>query len=461
MKSFLTESVAIIRATVWFFILNCRDSFKNLGKNFKQWRAFAKEKRKYLLKLYSPYLRAFKGKWLIVWGCLFAFVITAIVVVLNLTANYYMITYNGQNLGYTRNENAFYSTVEGLKNQFPDNPEVSSDLDLLNIAQVKTSDWFLSCLNRQEMRDAIVSACATIEDAYTVYIDGVAVVSVRSEKAINTALADYKVDRATLCDEIYSKYDSLDFEFLCDYQMQNECVLTEKISFNDVYQAVYTALEDNVKYKLTCTQTKNEEIPYITYYQRNDDLVSGTSLIIKKGKTGTKAVESKVVVENGTVISNKVINEKIIKSAITEKIQVGNNTTDAYNSSNLVLLLPVEGYVSSAFGGRADPFTGSAAQHNGLDIAAKTGTPIIAAAQGKVIQASDKKNGYGKCVIIEHSSGFRTLYAHCSELLVNVGDYVKAGELIARAGSTGRSTGPHLHFSVIIDGVYVDPTIYF
>jgi len=64
-------------------------------------------------------------------------------------------------------------------------------------------------------------------------------------------------------------------------------------------------------------------------------------------------------------------------------------------------------------------------------------------------------------VIIEHYDGFRTLYAHCSELLVSVGDYVKAGDLIAKVGSTGRSTGPHLHFSVIIDGEYVDPTIYF
>lgn len=460
MKSFLTEIAAIIKATVWFFILRCRDFFKNFGKNIKQSRIFASEKRKYLLKLYSPYLRAFKGKWLIVWGCLFAFIITASVVVLNVTANYYMITYKGENLGYTRNENTFYSTVEGIKNQFPDNTDVSSDLALLNIAQVKTSNWFLPCLNRQEMRDNIVSACESIEDAYTVYIDSVAVVSVTGEKAITAALADYKVDRATLCNEIYSEYDSLEFEFLCDYQVQKECVLAENISFTDIYQAVYSALEDNVKYKLTCTQTKNEEIPYITYYQRNDNLVSGTSLIIKKGKTGTKAVESEVVVENGTVTSNKVINEKIIKSAVTQKIQVGNNT-DIYNGDGLILLLPVEGYVSSAFGGRADPFTGAAAQHNGLDIAAKTGTQIIAAAQGKVIQASDKKNGYGKCVIIEHSSGFQTMYAHCSELLVSVGEYVKAGDTIALVGSTGRSTGPHLHFSVIIDGVYVDPTIYF
>ena len=72
-----------------------------------------------------------------------------------------------------------------------------------------------------------------------------------------------------------------------------------------------------------------------------------------------------------------------------------------------------------------------------------------------------KKNGYGKCVIVEHYSGFRTLYGHCSELLVEEGDYILQGELIAKVGSTGRSTGPHLHFSVIIDGSFVDPSIYF
>lgn len=114
------------------------------------------------------------------------------------------------------------------------------------------------------------------------------------------------------------------------------------------------------------------------------------------------------------------------------------------------------GYNSSSFGWRVDPFSGRSAFHEGLDFTAQTGTPIYAAAGG-VVTASEQMPDYGKIVKISHGAGLETRYAHASELLVSVGEVVKKGQLIARVGSTGRSTGPHLHFEVRRDGSPLDP----
>ena len=123
----------------------------------------------------------------------------------------------------------------------------------------------------------------------------------------------------------------------------------------------------------------------------------------------------------------------------------------------LPTLPPVENInYTSNFGYRIDPFNGHSTFHEGVDFAAESGTPINAAASGKVIYA-DVHPAYGKCVEIDHGNGLVTRYAHGSELLVKEGDLVVRGQRIARVGSTGRSTGPHLHFEVRLNGVAQNP----
>lgn len=117
--------------------------------------------------------------------------------------------------------------------------------------------------------------------------------------------------------------------------------------------------------------------------------------------------------------------------------------------------LTVDGTITSYFGTRADPITGEVSTHGGTDIAAPQGTPILAAAEGTVVAAT-WHNGYGYYVKIKHNNTYSTLYGHCSELHVSTGQKVKQGQLIAKVGSTGYSTGPHLHFEVIQNGVRVD-----
>lgn len=114
------------------------------------------------------------------------------------------------------------------------------------------------------------------------------------------------------------------------------------------------------------------------------------------------------------------------------------------------------GYNSSSFGWRVDPFTGHMAMHEGLDFMAEVGTPIYAAANGIVAQAENTPD-YGNIVKVDHGSGLETRYAHALRLLVKVGDRVEKGQVIAEVGSTGRSTGAHLHFEVRLNGVALDP----
>lgn len=113
-------------------------------------------------------------------------------------------------------------------------------------------------------------------------------------------------------------------------------------------------------------------------------------------------------------------------------------------------------YNASGFGWRLDPFNGRNAFHEGIDFAAATGTPIVAAAGGVII-AAEYHHQYGNMVEIDHGNDMVTRYAHCSRLSVKVGDIVKRGQRIADIGSTGRSTGSHLHFEVLVKGVQQDP----
>jgi murein DD-endopeptidase MepM/ murein hydrolase activator NlpD len=117
---------------------------------------------------------------------------------------------------------------------------------------------------------------------------------------------------------------------------------------------------------------------------------------------------------------------------------------------------PVNAPVGSRFGWRIDPFTGRQALHTGLDFQATVGTPILAAAGGVVITA-DAHPEYGNMVEIDHGNGLVTRYGHTSKILVKKGDLIKRGQQVALVGTTGRSTGPHLHFEVLVQGVQQDP----
>ena len=138
--------------------------------------------------------------------------------------------------------------------------------------------------------------------------------------------------------------------------------------------------------------------------------------------------------------------------------------SELLNSAARTALLPrdaplVEGFVGSGFGMRADPFTGQLAMHAGIDFAAPVGTPIYAAAGG-VVASAERHPEFGNVVRIDHGNGLQTLYAHTMRFIVKAGDIVRKGQQIGFVGTTGRSTGPHLHFEVHVNGVPQNPLRY-
>ncbi len=122
-------------------------------------------------------------------------------------------------------------------------------------------------------------------------------------------------------------------------------------------------------------------------------------------------------------------------------------------------IAPTKGWVTSKFGYRTSPFTGMREFHQGLDVAGRSGTPILAAGDGRVRMAGSH-GGLGNVVVVEHGYGIETVYGHLAEVLAKTGTRVKRGDRLGLMGSTGRSTGPHLHYQVNVNGVAVSPSNY-
>jgi murein DD-endopeptidase MepM/ murein hydrolase activator NlpD len=154
------------------------------------------------------------------------------------------------------------------------------------------------------------------------------------------------------------------------------------------------------------------------------------------------------------------IAEKLSRDAkmtsVPQREKTGHHAHSRHSDNSVALNLPVNGRITSKFGLRRDPVHGQHRHHQGIDIAAPRGTPIEAAATGTVVFAG-RQRGYGKTVIVELPDGRRTRYAHADKLMVGAGDEVRAGQVIATVGSTGRATGPHLHFEVTENGRAVNP----
>lgn len=146
--------------------------------------------------------------------------------------------------------------------------------------------------------------------------------------------------------------------------------------------------------------------------------------------------------------------------ALTSTINKGSSSGTKYTGGVMVWPAPQYTRISSEFGGRTHPVSGKYKYHSGMDLAAPGGSPILAAASGKVIIAGNTGNGYGNYVVIDHGGGITTLYGHCSKLLVKKGQSVSRGQQIAKVGSTGLSTGNHLHFEVRVKGACVNPKKY-
>jgi len=191
------------------------------------------------------------------------------------------------------------------------------------------------------------------------------------------------------------------------------------------------------------------------FYKENFENTLTASEVVASTEIGSIVSETSSVNNSSTVSTSSFV----AAGGPQEDSQIVFNEIRANIISNS-FLVPLKSYtVSSPFGSRTDPISNTKATHNGVDLAADFGDEIMASLSGGV-EFAGYDASYGYYVIIKHSESLKTVYAHCSSLKVKTGDFVKAGQIIALVGSTGRSTGPHLHFEVILNENKVNPENY-
>ena len=228
-----------------------------------------------------------------------------------------------------------------------------------------------------------------------------------------------------------------------------------------------THKEESILTVVTTEERKEEEdIDIPEEYQPVKSLSVGEIKVASEGSPGTKEITKKVTKENGNPVSETILEESVVEEPEEKVILAGTKLPASYQSSfyedpdlsydedavyGKLQRSVAGGVVTSGFGSRWGKV------HHGIDIALPQGSEIRAADNGNVYFAG-ANGSYGNIVKIDHGNGMQTYYAHCSRLLVSAGQRVERGEQIALVGSTGRSTGPHLHFEVIINRNSIDPS---
>lgn len=222
---------------------------------------------------------------------------------------------------------------------------------------------------------------------------------------------------------------------------------TMDMALNSLIEACNKGL---LQVETTITINELEEISPIVSIISTDNLSIGETST-EQGENGVKEKQKRIIYSNDNKVSEEILGETILKEARETIILKGSKITE--DKLAVLLAAPSRGVISSGYGMRWGRL------HRGTDYAANHGDPITAALDGVVVEA-DYIGTYGNVVILDHGSGIETLYAHCSEIKVSIGDNVKKGEVIALVGNTGRSTGPHLHFEVRINGEARDSSKY-
>ena len=200
--------------------------------------------------------------------------------------------------------------------------------------------------------------------------------------------------------------------------------------------------------------TVSEAIPYGETVKESSSLLKGETEVVTQGVEGSKDVTYQISEYNGNTLEKVVLSEVVTKEPVNKVINKGTSVVaSSSRSGSGSLNWPTSGSITSPYGYRSSGF------HTGIDIANKKGTTVVAAAGGKVVSAG-WSGSYGYCIIVDHGNGMKTRYAHLSKISCSVGQTVLRGEKIGEVGSTGNSTGPHLHFEVIINGSTKNPINY-
>ena len=267
-----------------------------------------------------------------------------------------------------------------------------------------------------------------------------------------TAEVTYEVKKGDTWSQIAAKNDMSSAELLA---------LNPGYNINKLQIGEVLTLSASVPY-LTMTVVKQEryldDVSYNIEYTDSADLYQGDYKVTSKGEYGKADVMAKATYVNGEETERTILSSVTLKEPVTEHRIRGTKARPTWMPTGS-FRWPTSGRITSYFGGRKSPGGIGSTNHKGIDIAVPRGTPIYAA-DGGTVTYSGWMSGYGYLVQIDHGNGYVTRYGHNSSLTVSVGQHVYKGQQVARAGSTGNSTGNHCHFEVRYNGVAKNPLNY-
>ena len=334
----------------------------------------------------------------------------------------YQVVVNGTAVGSIEDQAALNDLLDELKAQYTNENTISANfVDAIRVENVYTDSNLMSM---DEMRQAL-TANTTGETTYTVQagdtFNGIAFANNMSISDLEALNPDININRLMIGDILNVKE------------------IIPLLSVSTVEDVTYT-----------------QAIPCPVETVKDDTIYEGSSKIKVQGTEGEALINAHVTYVNGKESGREILSEEVLREPTTTIKAIGTKPRPKTASTG-TYSWPIYGRITSYFGGRY--IFGSYSYHSGIDISASYGAPIYAA-DGGTVTFSGWKGTYGKLVIITHDNGTKTYYAHNSSLLVSSGQKVYKGQQIAKAGSTGRSTGTHLHFEVRVNGTAVNPLSY-
>lgn len=272
------------------------------------------------------------------------------------------------------------------------------------------------------------------------------------------------IDQVTKEQETASEYEVVQGDTLSEIAIKVNIPMDRIIEMNDSLEDERSTLQIGQKLVITVPEpelsvVRVEENYYEESYDaeiiyiENDNWYTNQTVVHQQPSAGFRKVVADVSYLNDKEVERDILKEEIVMEAVAKVVERGTKIPPTY-------IKPISGgRLSSGFGRRSAPTKGASTYHKGIDWATPTGTPVYASCGGTVSRAG-WGSGYGYVVYIDHEDGRQTRYGHLSKVLVSVGQTVKQGEKIALSGNTGVSTGPHLHFEILINGTQVNPLKY-
>ena len=339
----------------------------------------------------------------------------------------YVLTVNGQFIGAAQDRAALDAVLEQIKAPYVNENTVESSF----VGSVSITREYTPADVNQDTA-AMLTALTANTNGQTVY-----------EIQKGDTFMQIAYDNGMSMDELEALNPDTDINRIYIGQLLN---VKEEIPFLSVKTV------DNVTY--------TEEIACPVVEVEDDSMYQGESRVIDAGVPGEQVVNANVSYLNGVEQERTVLSTQVTREATNKVVAVGTKVRPSWYPTGSYIW-PLYGNITSYFGYRS--IFGSYSYHDALDIAASYGTTIKASDGGTVVWAGTGTGGYwsyGKYVVIDHGNGMRTIYAHCSSLLVSAGDHVYQGQAIAKVGMTGRTTGPHCHFEMQMNGTPVNPLSY-